>query len=134
MDSGGAMADLTWRLLCAQLTAALQHLQQENAAWTAHVSAQLEQARADAERAAERAASAHAEELAVLREEAAANLLQVSSARENWMLKPPGCRHWDRHAQVRCGFAERLSLMRAAAGLASGMHLYAQPWQTACHT
>ena len=72
-----------------QLTAALQHLQQEFATRTAHLSAQLEQARADAECAAEHTASAHAEETAVLREEAAAKLLQVCSAREVHMIKQP---------------------------------------------
>ena len=56
------------------------------------MSAQLEQARADAERAAERAESAHAEQIAVLREEAAANLLQVSTARGTWMSEHQGAK------------------------------------------
>ena len=74
-----------------QLTAALQHLQQESAVRNANFVAQIKQMCTDNECCNERAASAHAEETALLREEAAAKLLQVSSARDIRMMDTPAC-------------------------------------------
>ena len=108
-----------------QLTAALQHLSHEFAVRTVHLSSQLEQARADAERAAERTASAHAEEMTSLRAEAVAELLQVCSARETHLVKTPGCRLQDRHAHAILT-SQGISASKVAASRSRSMHLKAQ--------
>jgi len=63
--------------VCMQLSAALQHVEQDRPAQISRLSAQLQQAHADAEHAAAAAASAHAKECAVLEERAFSNLDQV---------------------------------------------------------
>ncbi len=60
-----------------QLCAALQHLEQNRDAQTARLSAQLEVARADAERTAAAAAAAHAKAYAELEERMYRDLHQV---------------------------------------------------------
>ena len=60
-----------------QLSAALQHLEQDRAAHIARLSAQLQEARADAQRASAAAAAAHADALAELEERAYKDLSQV---------------------------------------------------------
>ena len=60
-----------------QLSAALQHMEQGRSAQISRLSAQLQQAHADAEHAAAAAASAHAKECAEVEERAFNNLHQV---------------------------------------------------------
>ena len=63
--------------VCVQLSAALQHLEQDRAAQTARLSAQLQEAHADAERALAAAAAAHADMYAELEERACRDLRKV---------------------------------------------------------
>ena len=63
--------------MCLQLSAALQHLEQDRAAETARLSAQLQEAHVDAERALAAAAAAHADMSAELEDSASTRLCQV---------------------------------------------------------
>ena len=63
--------------LWLQLSAALQHMEQDRAAQIAHLSAQLGQAQADAESTAAASSAAHSAEIAEMRASTAAELHQV---------------------------------------------------------
>lgn len=63
--------------LWLQLSAGLQHMEQDRAAQIAHLSAQLGQAQADAESTAAASSAAHSAEIAEMRASTAAELHQV---------------------------------------------------------